>query len=225
MFELNKLYNLDCMEAMKQIPDKHFELAIVDPPYGGANNDNWDNKKRGRFGGRFAPYKIERTGGTWAGKYDKDIKHWDIAPDDEYFEELFRVSENQIIWGGNYFGLPPNRCFIVWRKTDIPESFSMSMCEYAWTSFNENAKIFSHHCNGCGKRFHPTEKPVKLYKWLLHHYAKPGDKILDTHAGSASSLVACEEMGFEYLGFEIDEHYYNLASDRLNKVKAQRKLF
>jgi site-specific DNA-methyltransferase (adenine-specific) len=223
---LNQLYNMDCMEGMKQFPDKYFELAIVDPPYGSANNDEWDDKRRDRFGGWFNKYKIERTGGTWSKKYQEtnNIKHWDIAPTQEYFDELFRISKNQIIWGGNYFELPPTRCFVIWKKLTISEKFSMAMCEYAWCSFNLNAKIFE--CVPQDPlRFHPTQKPIPLYKWLLTNYAHKGDKILDTHVGSASSLIACYEMGFEYIAFEIDKDYFDKAQERLQAVKAQVRLF
>lgn len=202
---LEGYYCMDCMEGMKDIPDKYFELAIVVPPYGSESG-------------------IERTGGTWASKFGKTIKEWDIAPGPEYFQELQRVSQNQIIWGGNYFDLPPNRCFIIWRKAGIVESFTMSMAEYAWTSFNENAKVFEWRANGQEDRFHPTQKPVALYKWLLKNYAKEGDKILDTHVGSASSLIACEEMGHKYLGFEIDPEYYAKGVKRLEEFNAQLRM-
>jgi site-specific DNA-methyltransferase (adenine-specific) len=170
---------------------------------------------------------IERTGGTWASKYGKKCQHWDIAPPEEYFTELFRVSKNQIIWGGNYFGLPPTRCFVVWRKLTISEEFSMAMCEYAWTSFNDNAKWFECAPQGTKnvERFHPTQKPVALYEWLLSRYAKPGDKILDTHVGSASSLIACHRLNHPFVGFEIDKEYYDMASKRLEAEQAQSKLF
>lgn len=152
----------------------------------------------------------------------KKIIAWDIAPGKEYFNELFRISRNQVIWGGNYFELPPTRCFLVWRKLTISENFSMAMAEYAWTSFNSNAKVFEHvPQDNTGQRFHPTQKPVALYKWILTNYAKPGDKILDTHVGSASSLIACYDLGFNYVGFEIDEEYYRLANKRLEAEKAQ----
>jgi site-specific DNA-methyltransferase (adenine-specific) len=205
VLELNRLYNMDCMEGMKQFPDKYFELSIVDPPYGQFNDD-----KRGHQGGGHA----KRYG------YGK----WDIAPNEDYFKELFRVSKNQIIWGGNYFALPPTRCFVVWRKLTISEGFTMAMCEYAWTSFNQNSKwieIAPQNPN----RIHPTQKPVALYKWLLKNYAKPGDKILDTHVGSASSLIACHNYGFEYIGFEIDKDYYEAAKERLDAVKSQLTMF
>ena len=156
----------------------------------------------------------------------KKIITWDVAPKQEYFDELFRVSRNQIIWGGNYFALPPTRCFLIWRKLTISESFSMAMAEYAWTSFNSNAKVFEHvPQDNTGARFHPTQKPVELYKWILKNYAKEGDLILDTHVGSASSLVACREMGFKYIGFEIDEDYYRMAKERLDAAEAQVNIF
>ena len=189
--------------------------------------NGWLNKPRGRFGGIFDKYKIERTGRTWSAKYGCKVKHWDIAPDKEYFDELFRVSKNQIIWGGNYFGLPPTRCFVIWRKLTISESFSMAMCEYAWTSFNDNARYIELPPQGTSKepRVHPTQKPIALYDWLLKNYAKPGDKILDTHVGSASSLIACHKAGCDYVGFELDADYYRMATERLEAAKAQKLLF
>lgn len=157
----------------------------------------------------------------------KKIIAWDVAPGQEYFDELFRISRNQIIWGGNYFSLPPTRCFLIWRKLSISESFSMAMCEYAWTSFNSNAKMFEYTPQGRpgDNRFHPTQKPVALYEWLLNRYAKPGDTILDTHVGSASSLIACRNTNHKYVGFEIDETYYALAKDRLDRESAQMNIF
>ena len=123
--------------------------------------------------------------------------------------------------GGNYFQLPPTRCFLIWRKTNIPEKFSMSMAEYAWTSFNQNAKVFDFSSQNQESRFHPTQKPVELYKWILRNYATKGNKILDTHVGSASSLIACYDMGFDYVGFEIDKEYYDRACERIKENKAQ----
>ena len=161
------------------------------------------------------------------GEVRKKIISWDVAPKQEYFEELFRISRNQIIWGGNYFDLPPTRCFVIWEKLSISENFSMAMAEYAWTSFNDNAKIFK--CTPQGKagdsRFHPTQKPVALYEWLLNRYAKPGDTILDTHVGSASSLIACHNTNHKYVGFEIDETYYKLAKERIERETAQMNIF
>jgi site-specific DNA-methyltransferase (adenine-specific) len=156
----------------------------------------------------------------------KKIVTWDTAPPKEYFDELFRVSRNQIIWGGNYFSLPPTRCFLIWRKLTISETFSMAMCEYAWTSMQGNAKLFEHAPQDpTGTRFHPTQKPVALYEWILNRYAKPDDKILDTHVGSASSLIACHRTGHKYVGFEIDEYYYGQAKKRLDAEEAQMNIF
>jgi len=234
-----KLFNMDCMEAMKEMPNKAFDLAIVDPPYGGGatlelvddsqdmnirgGGQDWTTKDRSRFGGIFDKYKIERTGGGYAKKFGSKIKHWDVAPSQEYFNELARVSKNQIIWGGNYFDLPATRCFLVWRKLTISESFTMAMCEYAWTSFNDNAKWIEIAPQGNpGKaRFHPTQKPVKLYQWVLKNYAKQGNKILDTHLGSGSIAIACWDMGFDLTGYEIDADYYAAAVKRLENHKKQ----
>jgi site-specific DNA-methyltransferase (adenine-specific) len=224
MLELNKIYNMDCLEGMKEIPDKFFDLAIVDPPYGNGGS-KWEEKARSRFGtGRFARYKIASANDNGVDKNGKKIAHWDIAPNEEYFAELFRVSKEQIIWGGNYFNefLPSCRNFIIWRKLTISETFSMAMLEYAWTSIQGNSKMFECVPQGVGeKRFHPTQKPIALYTWLLNTYAKKGDKILDTHTGSASSIIACYKAGYEYMGFEIDKDYYNASIERLEAVKSQ----
>lgn len=231
--EWNSFINADCMEYLKEFPDNYFDLAIVDPPYGGGASadaeDTFNGAIVGRFGGNFEKYfgkdKRGHMGGGHAKKYG--YGHWDIAPSEEYFEQLFRVSKNQIIWGGNYFALPPTRCFIVWKKLTISENFSMAMAEYAWTSFNDNAKIFE--CAPQGKpgelRFHPTQKPLALYEWLLSRYAKDGDTILDTHVGSASSLIACRKTNHRYIGFEIDEIYYQQAKKRLDAETAQVNVF
>ena len=198
-------YNEDCMVGMARYPDKYFDLAIVDPPYGQFNDD-----KRGHQGGGHA----KKYG------YGK----WDIAPSDTYFRELFRISKNQIIWGGNYFQLPPTRCFMVWRKLTISENFTMAMCEYAWSSLSDNAKWIEIAPQD-SQRFHPTQKPIKLYEWLLTNYAKSGDKILDTHVGSASSLIACYRLGFDYIGFGIDKDHYEAANKRLEREKSQVTIF
>lgn len=225
-------YNMDCMDGMKQFPDKYFDLAIVDPPYGDgggavetARQEQIRRSVRQVSQERDSTGKCTRTGGTWASKFGKKIISWDTAPKQDYFKELFRVSRNQIIWGGNYFNLPPTRCFLIWRKTNVPEKFSMAMCEYAWTSFNDNAKMFEYSAVGQKGRFHPTQKPVELYQWILSNYAQHGDKILDTHVGSASSLIACRESGFQYVGFEIDEEYFKMAQERLQAVEAQMNIF
>lgn len=168
---------------------------------------------------------VTRTGGKWAAKYGKKIIAWDIAPKEEYFTELFRVSRNQIIWGGNYFALPPTRCFLILRKTNIPENFSMAMCEYAWTSFNDNAKVIDINMQNQIGRFHPTQKPVELYEWIYRRYAKEGDKILDTHLGSGSSRIAAYDMGFDFVGCEIDKEYFDKQEERFAAHSAQVNLF
>jgi site-specific DNA-methyltransferase (adenine-specific) len=188
------------------------------------SSPGWLKKKRSRFGGRFDKYRIERTGGKWMSKYGSHINHWDIAPPPEYFQELFRVSKHQIIWGGNYFDLPPSRNFIVWRKLTLSETFTMAMAEYAWTDIPGNAKVIE-----CApqdpERFHPTQKPVKLYKKLLQWYAKPGYKILDTHLGSGSIAIACIDAGLGLTGCEIDSDYCAAAVKRINEYRKQPFLF
>lgn len=198
-----ELHNMDCMEAMKDMPDNAYDLAIVDPPYG--------------IGDKLT------QGGTWASKYAKGDASWDIAPPIKYWEELFRVSKNQIVWGGNYFGLPPNRCFIIWDK--VAHMDTLADCEMAWTSFDKNAKIFKHVRNTSEQRIHICQKPVKLYEWLLTNYAKEGDKILDTHLGSGSIAIACHNLKFDLTGYELDTEYYEAATKRLKQHQAQQRLF
>ena len=203
-YELNRLYNEDCMVAMKSIPDKYFDLAIVDPPYGININNNMGRRK----GDKKSNYKEV---------------YWDKeTPSKDYFDELFRVSKEQIIWGANYYidKLKPTKSFITWVKPQISEKLSFSMSELAWTSHNKTSKVIELYSVE-KNRIHPTQKPVALYSWLLNNYAKEGDKILDTHVGSASSLIACHRLGFDYLGFELDEDYFNKASERLEKEKSQ----
>jgi site-specific DNA-methyltransferase (adenine-specific) len=210
------------MELMAKYPDNHFDLAIVDPPYGGGGEKSIEGGKR--FGGLFDKYKVERTWEGCSKKYNKKILNWDYAPDQTYFDELFRISKNQIIWGGNYFQLPPNRCFLIWRKLTISESFSMAMCEYAWCSFNQNSKWIELRPQDT-KRFHLTQKPVKLYSWILNNYAKKGDKIFDTHLVSGSIAIACHDMNFDLVGCEIDKEYYDNMMNRVNEHKKQLRLF
>lgn len=176
--------------------------------------------------GRFQRYSRQLPPPQCTDNQPKGI-WWDIAPSQEYFDELFRVSKNQIIWGGNYFNLPPTRCFLIWRKLSISEKFSMAMCEYAWTSFNANAKIFECVPQGvkADPRFHPTQKPIKLYAWIMNNYAKEGDRILDTHLGSGSSAIAAHNLGFDFTGIEIDQEYYNSAKERLIRHQQQLTLF
>lgn len=210
MLELNKIYNLDNMAGMAQIPDKYFELAIVDPPYGIA-----------RFGNR-----VELSNRLCD---SAKLNTWDIKPSVEYFNELFRVSKNQIIWGANNFTLPETEYFIIWDKEQTVENFASA--ELAWTNIKKPAKVFRHSIHKVmavrkadGGKIHPTQKPIQLYKWLLKNYAKQGDKILDTHTGSASSIIACIDMGFDYMGFEIDKEYYDKSIERINQFKSQPKI-
>ena len=197
-------YNMDCMEAMREMPDKAFELAIVDPPYGIGVD------KMTMFDG--------------AKKQSRHKEYRDIAPTNEYFSELFRVSKNQIIWGGNYFSLSPSRCFLSWDKI---QEFSGADFELAWTSFDKPSKTFrmcraEAYGNGT---IHPTQKPVKLYEWLLTNYAKQGDKILDTHLGSGSSRIAAYNLGFDFVGYEIDHDYFAAQEERFQKHTAQIRFF
>ena len=199
-------YNMDCMEGMKEFPDKFFDLAIVDPPYGININNNMGRRK-----------------GDKKSNYPK--AYWDnTTPDKSYFDELFRISKNQIIWGGNYFLLPPTKCFVVWRKPQISEDVSFAMVEYAWTSFNQTAKEWIGMSNEVD-RIHATQKPVALYEWILNRYAKDGDIILDTHVGSASSLIACRNTNHKFVGFEIDKEYFTKASERLNTELNQMNIY
>lgn len=215
--------NGDCMDVMRQYPDKYFDLAVVDPPYGSGGGTYVNGT---RFGGRFDRYtQITRTGGKWAAKYAKKIVSWDYAPGEDYFNELFRVSKEQIIWGGNYFQLPPNRCFLVWLKTNIPENFTMAMAEYAWCSFNDNAKVIKMSSAGIAGRFHPTQKPEELYRWIYAHYTKPGYKILDTHLGSGSSRRAAYDFDLDFLGVEIDKEYFDKQEAAWEQYTAQQSLF
>ena len=206
-----KITNEDNMELMARYPDNYFDLAIVDPPYGiGATKKMGINKKKG-----YNPKK-------WIGG------EWDTAiPSDEYFKELFRVSKNQIIWGGNYFHLPPSRCFFIWDKK---QRIDQADCEMAWTSFDKSARIFDFWNSKLigfmnPNRFHPTEKPIDLYKWLLQNNTKQGDKILDTHLGSGSIAIACHDYGFDLTACELDKEYFDKAMQRINNHVAQQKLF
>lgn len=212
-------FMLDCIEGMKKFPDKYFDIAIVDPPYADGTIGEFKRADKSRFGGIFDKYK----------KRGKKQINWDVMPSKEYFDELFRVSKQQIIWGGNYFNefLPSNRNFIIWRKLKISEDFSMAMAEYAWTSINGNAKVYQQAPQGtAGKeRIHPTQKPIELYEWLVARYCKETDKILDTHVGSASSLIAFHRLHNQFVGFEIDEEYYQKSIERFEKETAQQQLF
>ena len=208
-----KITNEDNMQLMARYPDNYFDLAIVDPPYG----INLANMNMG-LGNTPKASKVKNR--KW------NVKDWDKSiPSDEYFKELFRVSKNQIIWGGNYFNLGICNKFIIWDK-EIPEGLSFSDCEYAWTSFSGANKIFrySAYLNKIEK-FHPTQKPPQLYKWLLYKYAKQGDKILDTHLGSGSIAIACHDYGFDLTACELDKEYFDAAMKRINNHISQQKLF
>lgn len=200
------LYNTDCLEAMRKMPDKAYDLAIVDPPYG-----------IGRDGGE--------TGKNWK-RYEE--KGWDSEiPSTEYFRQLFRVSHNQIILGANYFTqfLPSSMGWVFWDKG---QELTMSDGELAFSSFQRALrKVTINRCkiSEHGGLLHPTQKPVKLYGWLLNNYAKEGDRILDTHGGSGSILIACHDMGFDIDWYEIDKDYFNAASKRFENHKKQLQLF
>ena len=220
-------YNLDCMQGMKEFPDKYFDLAIVDPVYGDVTGGGYTTPKYDK--------KSYHIGNCLANEkaYHKAVWEQPKTPP-EYFKELFRVSKNQIIWGGNFFveSLPSSQGWIVWDKQK-PAGIMFSDCELAFTSFNVGLRIFRYTWNGMIQgdmknkehKIHPTQKPVKLYEWLLSKYAKPGDIILDTHVGSASSLIACHNMQHKYVGFEIDKTYYDLAAERLKNETAQVNMF
>lgn len=212
---MNIAYNMDCLEAMRKMPDKCFDLAVVDPPFGNGGKD-FKRTDKSRFGGRFDKYKTKT-----------DIIQWDSPPPPEYFEQLMRVSKNQIIWGANYFEMPPCRCFLVWNKPNIPDGFSMAQAEYAWTSFNESAKVLnlSSARDKEIEHFHPTEKPVGLYAWIYRLFAKDGDRILDTHLGSGSSRIAAYDAGLDFVGFEIDKDYYEKQEERFAAYTAQTSLY
>ena len=212
-------YNMDCVEGMKQFPDKYFDLAIVDVPYGiGECGD-----------------KNHTRGGLAKAKDYKAFSGNDLqAPDKQYFDELFRISKNQIIWGANHFisKIPyDSHCWIVWDKDNGENDFAD--CELAWTSFDSAVRRLKYRWSGMLQenmknkefRIHPTQKPVALYEWLLSRYAKDGDIILDTHVGSASSLIACYNTNHKFVGFELDEHYYKLSKERLDREMAQINLF
>ena len=213
-------YLMDCMEAMKQFPDGFFDLAIVDPVYGDVTKGGYMTNNRGQRIGTGVAYQKGYHAGLWNQQ----------KTGAEYFSELRRVSNNQIIWGGNYFAdlLPVSQGWIVCDK-EHPDGMTFADCEMAWTSFNRATRLFKYMWNGMlqgnmkakENRIHPTQKPVALYNWILKNYAHKGDKILDTHVGSASSLIACHRAGLEYWGFEIDPVYYKAAKERLEKETAQ----
>ena len=231
---MNIAYNIDCMEYMRLCPDGAFDLAIVDPPYGiGVDRQNL-GEGTGLCPENNTVAKLRKNRLTGGGKLkdrvlNKSDTSWDFSPPpQEYFTELFRVSKNQVIWGGNYFQLPPTRGIICWDKEQTFLNFSQ--WEMAWTSFDFPAKIFRFSnrgftCPDKSPKIHPTQKPVHLYMWLLGQVAKPGDKILDTHLGSGSSSIAAYDLGFDFVGCEIDEHYFKAQEERYLNHIAQGNLF
>lgn len=211
-------YNMDCKQGMKEFPDKYFDLAIIDPPYG-IKEDGKKNARRSKLATTKA-YK------SYAGG---DLQ----PPDKEYFAELFRVSKNQIIFGANHFisRIPyDSPCWIVWDKNNGHNDFAD--CELAWTSFHTAVRKYKYTWHGMIQenmknkeyRIHPNQKPVALYEWILNTYAAAGDVILDTHVGSASSLIACRNTGHEFVGFELSEYYYKLSKERYEQETAQMRL-
>ena len=211
MLDLNKIYLLDCMEGMAQFPDKYFDLAIVDPPYG---SSIMKKNKYQRHGTKDTTYR------------NKDI------PGADYFMELKRVSKESIIWGSQYMMkyLDPSGSYIIWDKGADPDKHNMSACDVAWYSKRKQIKkIYLHWCGAVKCEMEDTihihQKPVQLYKWILHNYAKPDMKIIDTHAGSCSSVISFLDFGCEWIGFEIDADYHKAASERIEIHKAQLKLF
>ena len=201
-----KITNECNMELMARYEDNHFDLAIVDPPYGLGT-------------------KLVDGGAGRNGKFDKnrDSVKWDILPSKEYFNELFRISKNQIIWGGNYFDLPTTRCNLIWDKM---QEFSGADFELAWTSFDKASKAFRmSRVEAYSKgKIHPTQKPIKLYEWLLMNYAKEGDKILDTHLGSGSIALACHNLGFDLTACELDKEYFDASQKRLKQHQSQLRI-
>ena len=202
--------NIDCMVGMAEYPDKYFDLAVVDPPYGldlaNMNMGAGKGKKCSRIENR-----------KWK------PKDWDRnTPDFKYFDELFRISNNQIIWGGNYFELPPCKNYIIWDK-EIPEGLSFADCEMAWTSFNNAPKMFRYSAYlNKAEKFHPTQKPVKLYDWIYTKYLPKGGKVIDTHLGSGSNRIAADKAGnIDFFGFELDKDYFKAQEKRWAEYKKQ----
>jgi site-specific DNA-methyltransferase (adenine-specific) len=222
---LSEVYLEDCVKALKRYADNHFDLAIVDPPYG--INFDGNTTVKGKGG----------KANTFSNKQHHDKKGWDTdRPTDEYFAELQRVSKNQIIWGGNYFAdlLPAKKGWIFWdKKITNGNNTNFSDGELAWTSFDCILRRFTYDWIGFGylnnpqkeKKIHPTQKPIQLYSWILNTYAKPNDLILDTHLGSGSSRIAAYKGGFNFVGFEIDAEYYEKQEKRFNDFKSQLRLF
>jgi site-specific DNA-methyltransferase (adenine-specific) len=206
-----EITNEDNMQMMARYPDNHFELAIVDPPYG------IERFKKGFGDTRF---KMDK-------RTSKNGIEWDNKPSEKYWLELFRISKNQIVWGANNFVMPPSEYFCIWNKKQTVDNFATA--EYAWVSMGlkKPAKMFNYgiHKHNHTNKIHPTQKPVALYEWLLMNYAKEGDKILDTHLGSGSIAIACHNLGFDLTACELDPDYYEASIKRLKQHQAQQTLF
>lgn len=212
---ISEVHNIDCLEFMQGLPDKYFSLAIVDPPYG-IGEDGGD-KKRTRKGKNYKKVVTHKK------------KNWDCdVPNEEYFNELCRVSQNQIIWGANYFVqfLKPSMGWVFWDKI-IGGDFSDG--ELAYTSFDRALRQFTYSYHGDTKgghtRIHPTQKPIALYTWLLQNYAKQGDTIFDSHMGSQSSRIAAHDLGFDFVGCELDKEYFEQGNKRYKEHISKAKLF
>lgn len=220
---MNFAYNMDCLSAMQQMPDKYFDLAVVDPPYFSGP------ERRNFYGRQVSPIGVQRM--------YKQSEVWQV-PDERYFDELRRVSKQQIIWGVNYFNYSFSPGRVVWDKCNGASSFSD--CEIAYCSLHDSVRLYRYMWNGMcqgksitegyimqgdksknEKRIHPTQKPVALYAWLYQQYAKPGDKILDTHLGSGSSRIAAWKLGLDFVGFEIDKYYFDLQEQRFAEEQRQ----
>jgi site-specific DNA-methyltransferase (adenine-specific) len=214
----SEVYLLDCMEGMKEYPDKYFDLAVVDPPYGICYSD-LVGKKQAKHG-----WKLRKS------------SSWDsCTPTKSYFDELFRVSKSQIIWGGNYFELPPSRCFLIWDKV---QRIDQADCELAWCSFSSSARVFRYARGNesgfapklkgverSGINIHPTQKPIALYDWIFSKFSTEGMKILDTHLGSGSSRIAAHKNKLNFVGFEVDEEYFTKSEQRYADFTSQLRLF
>jgi len=217
--KMNKIHNIDCLEFMKQVPDNYFDLVLTDPPYG--------------LGMRTVKSGINAKNSQKKFMYDLNKKQWDNkTPSDEVFNEIFRISKNQIICGGNYFNLPPTRCFVMWDKNKY--MYSMSDCEYIWTSFDKPSKIYKKQNVIIGKK-HPTQKPIELIEYLLNSFANKGieiyssdekikekkyvSKVFDPFIGSGTTAVACKSLGLDWCGCELESDYVGIANKRLEAVQ------
>jgi DNA modification methylase len=200
MIEVNKIYNDDCLNILKQLPDKCIDLVLTDPPYGIGISNNPVRQKHIK-------------------------KDWDnFIPISKIFNEIFRVSKNQIIWGGNYFELPPTQGFFVWNKVQ-PENFTLAMCEFAWYSKQQPAKMFTYSVLKEKDKIHPTQKPVQLFEWLLNRETNPNDLILDCFSGSGTTAIACHNLKRRFICIEKDYDYWKASCERLEEHQSQLRLF